>query len=293
MCSIWNQKDKKIVKLEEAKKALRKLYRENFGFLQITGGEPLLNPNFFEIVKYAKKLHFTVFVVTNGTLIDKKVARKMAELKIDNVGISFHHYDEREFEKINNHENIQKKVLKAIELLKEEKVPTEALFTITKYNKNAIEKTVEMINKLGLGVSFCTPMTVKDTSFTLGSYSTKFLSKELKEILFEIIKLKKKYFILNNEIFLKDVINFLEGKNKFYCVGGYKIFYLDWNLNFYPCMNKGPPIPLEKVKFDFDKKICNDCIFQCFREPSLLLISTPLAIKFILKNFSNYFKLFS
>jgi MoaA/NifB/PqqE/SkfB family radical SAM enzyme len=292
MCSIWKQKDKKLVILKEAKKALKKLHKNNFGFLQITGGEPLLNPDFFEIVRYAKKLGFVVFIVTNGTLIDRKIAKKLARLKVDNVGISFHHYDKKFFEKISGHRDIKEKVLNTIKFLKEENVPTEALFTITKYNKDSIEKTVKLINSLGMSVSFCTPMIVRNTSYTLGNDSTKFSSRELKKIILKIISLKKNYFIANNEIFLREIIDFLEGKNKFYCLGGYKIFYLDWNLNFYPCMAKGPGIPLEDVNFSFDKKVCNECIFQCFREPSLALISKPLAIKFALKNFLNYLKLF-
>jgi len=50
MCSIWKDENKKTVKLEEAKKALSKLYKNNFGYLQITGGEPLLNPDVFSIL---------------------------------------------------------------------------------------------------------------------------------------------------------------------------------------------------------------------------------------------------
>ena len=141
MCSIWNSNNKKIVNFKSAKKALIKLKENNFGYLQITGGEPLLNPNLFKIIFFAKKIGFVVSLTTNGTLIDEITAKKLAETKIDNISISFHHYDEKIFESISNHKNILDKVTKAIKLLKRENIFVIALFTISKYNKYDIEKT--------------------------------------------------------------------------------------------------------------------------------------------------------
>ena len=292
MCSIWKQKEKKIVRFKEAKKALKILHENNFGFLQITGGEPLMNPDALRIIKYAKKLGFVVFLVTNGTLIDKKVAHELARTKVDNIGISFHHYNEKVFEKISGHKNILHKVINAIENLKEKKISLEALFTLTKYNKDDIEETVKFINRLGISVNFSMPMIVRNTSYTLGGSAVKFSREELKNILLKIIHLKEMgYHIVNNKIFLEETVNFLEKRNKFYCVGGYKIFYLDWNLNFYPCMFKGKPIQIDKVNFNFKKEVCNECLFQCFREPSLFLISKLLTLKLILSEAFDYSKL--
>lgn len=291
MCSIWKDKNKKTVKFEDAKKALIKLRKNNFGILQITGGEPLLNPDIFRIIGYAKKLGFTIFLVTNGTLIDETVAKKLSEIGVDNVGVSFHHYDTKNFEKISNHEKILDNVQNAIKFLKKEKVPTEALLTLSKYNKDDIEKTVRFINNLGIGISFCIPTIVKDTSFALGGDCVNFTNYELRDIILKIIRLKKKeYGIINNNIFLEETIHFLGGKNKYYCLGGYKIFYLDWNLNFYPCMFNGSPIIFNDVKFDFKNKKCNKCLLQCFREPSLFLLSKPLTLNLILHNFKDYIK---
>jgi MoaA/NifB/PqqE/SkfB family radical SAM enzyme len=291
MCSIWKDKNKKIVKFEDAKKALIKLRKNNFGILQITGGEPLLNPEVFRIIEYAKKIGFTVFLVTNGTLIDESTAKKLSKIHVDNVGISFHNYDAKKFEKISNHEKILDKVLNAIEILKKEKIPTEALFTLSKYNKDNIEKTIKFINDLDIGVSFCMPTIVKNTSYSLGGTCVNFTNDELRDAILEIIRLKKTgYNIINNITFLEETLHFLDGNAKYYCLGGYIIFYLDWNLNFYPCMFKGNSEKISNVKFDFKNEKCNKCILQCFREPSLFLISKPLTIKMILQNPLTYLK---
>lgn len=54
----------------------------------ITGGEPLLRPDFFEIVGYIHDSGFRWGMTTNGTLITKEVARKLKETGMGTVSIS-------------------------------------------------------------------------------------------------------------------------------------------------------------------------------------------------------------
>ena len=56
--------------------------------LNITGGEPLLRKDFFEIVNHAKQLGFSWGMTSNGTLISKDVARKLKEAGMATVSIS-------------------------------------------------------------------------------------------------------------------------------------------------------------------------------------------------------------
>ncbi|MBE0479440.1 MAG: radical SAM protein [Dehalococcoidia bacterium] len=54
----------------------------------LTGGEPLLRRDFFEIAKYATREGLRVAVGTNGTLITKRVAARLKEVPISRVGVS-------------------------------------------------------------------------------------------------------------------------------------------------------------------------------------------------------------
>lgn len=56
--------------------------------LCITGGEPLLRPEFFEIMAYARDLGFEWGMTTNGTLITREVAEKLKECKMGTVSVS-------------------------------------------------------------------------------------------------------------------------------------------------------------------------------------------------------------
>ncbi|MBU1912676.1 MAG: radical SAM protein, partial [Candidatus Omnitrophica bacterium] len=52
------------------------------------GGEPFMHPQIMDILRYTKKRGFTCYVNTNFTLVDKKVAKELADLKIDHLTVS-------------------------------------------------------------------------------------------------------------------------------------------------------------------------------------------------------------
>jgi len=56
--------------------------------LILSGGEPLLRPDLFEIAARAKAMRFYVGLSTNGTLIDAAMADRIAAARFDYVGIS-------------------------------------------------------------------------------------------------------------------------------------------------------------------------------------------------------------
>ncbi|MFT3818209.1 MAG: heme d1 biosynthesis radical SAM protein NirJ [Rubrivivax sp.] len=56
--------------------------------LILSGGEPLLRPDLFEIAARAKAMRFYVGLSSNGTLIDAAMAQRVAEANFDYVGIS-------------------------------------------------------------------------------------------------------------------------------------------------------------------------------------------------------------
>jgi len=54
----------------------------------LTGGEPLLREDIFEIARYGADLGLHMAMAPNGTLMDEDVARRMIESGIERVGIS-------------------------------------------------------------------------------------------------------------------------------------------------------------------------------------------------------------
>ena len=57
-------------------------------FIALTGGEPLLHPDFFEIVDKINELGFSWGITTNGTLIDEEMAKKLENHHMGSISIS-------------------------------------------------------------------------------------------------------------------------------------------------------------------------------------------------------------
>jgi len=56
--------------------------------LLLSGGEPLVRPDVFELAEYARSKKLHVVLSTNGTLIDRDTAQRLKDLKFAYVGIS-------------------------------------------------------------------------------------------------------------------------------------------------------------------------------------------------------------
>lgn len=69
-CSV-SSKNNNYIDLNDAKKILKELKNNNIYDIYYTGGEPLLHPNFTEIVEYASNLGIRQTLLTNGILLDK------------------------------------------------------------------------------------------------------------------------------------------------------------------------------------------------------------------------------
>ena len=57
--------------------ALRKLAEFNVLYLTLSGGEPLVRKDFFEIARAARDMGFALRIYTNGYLIDEAMAKKI------------------------------------------------------------------------------------------------------------------------------------------------------------------------------------------------------------------------
>lgn len=68
--------------IEEIKNLLRSAKELGMRSVSIGGGEPLMRPDYLDIIKYALSLDLLVALGTNGTLLDKKIAEYLSELPI-------------------------------------------------------------------------------------------------------------------------------------------------------------------------------------------------------------------
>lgn len=104
----------------EIKDIIAQLAEAGSLYLSFTGGEPLLREDFWQIAEFAFKKHFALELQTNGTLIDRQVARRIAELNFFVVHISLLGATAKTHDKITQVPGSFKKVLRAVKLLQKE-----------------------------------------------------------------------------------------------------------------------------------------------------------------------------
>ena len=117
-------------------------------FLLLTGGEPLLHPDFKEIYLGLKKLGFILTVNTNGTLIDEAWADFFAQNKPRRINITLYGADETAYETLCHYKGGFEKTRNAVSLLRQRGVDVRLGNSITPTNVHDLEKIWEISAEL-------------------------------------------------------------------------------------------------------------------------------------------------
>lgn len=214
--------------------------------LILSGGEPLLREDLFEILKHADNLSILTQILTNGTLITKDVAKNFSIIKrvffqvsLDSC-ISEHH---------NFHRGIPggfDKAIQGIKNLKEYGITPEIAMVITQYNYNDIEKSISYLHKK-FGIKYIRIGPV--STFRGKGFEVKkdlgLSIKQMREAGKKIIDLSKKYG--NSLIFLPlrgfTVFSAEPPKNKKLdkCGNSRSLIYISSSGIVYPCIGTAYP----------------------------------------------------
>lgn len=103
-------------------------------FLLLTGGEPLIYPEFRELYVKLQEMGFIVSLNTNGTLIDEAWADFFVEHKPKRINITLYGPDEDAYEKLCHYKDGYQKVVKAIHLLLERGIKVRINRSLAKNN---------------------------------------------------------------------------------------------------------------------------------------------------------------
>ena len=114
--------------------------------LILSGGEPLLRPDIFEISRRAKDMGFYVGLSTNGTLIDEDIGRRVAEVGYDYVGISLDGIGQVH-DTFRRQEGAYEASLKAIRLCRARGVKVGLRFTMTEHTVVSLPDMLELLDQ--------------------------------------------------------------------------------------------------------------------------------------------------
>ena len=224
----------------EIKDVIRQLADAGTFFLSISGGEPLLRRDCFEILEYARELRFNVKLKTNAVMIGAKEAARLKRLGIEQVQISIYSDRPEIHDAITKLPGSLRRSLEGIRHLKANGVKVSITDILMKLNASS-GKPVQRLAK-ELGVEFVVDPTI--TPMLNGDRSPLSLGIS-KEELAEVFRAEE---------FVGDVGEFcapvstvdddhLDGHS---CSAGHSLAYISPTGDVYPCVSF--PMPCGSVR---------------------------------------------
>ena len=129
--------------------AMYDLARFDVPVLILSGGEPMLHPDIWEISAHAKALGFYVGLSTNGTLINENNIREIVESEYNYVGISIDGMRETH-DKFRCKEGSFDEAMNGIRMCRDHGIKVGLRFTMTQDNANELPDLLKLMDDEGI-----------------------------------------------------------------------------------------------------------------------------------------------
>lgn len=250
------------------------LYRQGVRYLVITGGEPMLHRDLTAIVERAARLKMKVMLVTNGSLLKTRRIHELAEAGLSSFIISIDAASEEAHEGNRGLPGVCERIRDANWLIK--RLGLHATASVTMSRLVDYEALPEFLDSLGFSsVTFSYPLERLGSNFLGYSEAglVSYAKEELIEVFEQVKRLKRRFRVVNPTPSLEEMQRFLRNEEqRFPCLGGYKYFYLDWDLKLWRCHNWETPM-CSIYEFDGSQRVrdgCTRCMIDCYRDSSAM-----------------------
>ncbi|HEY1426470.1 MAG TPA: radical SAM protein [Caulobacteraceae bacterium] len=257
-------------------RALPILARRGIRYLNFQGGEPLLHPQIIEMVAATRAARLKPSLITNGWKLPER-ADALADAGLQNLLVSIDSADLDVHERNRGLRGVGQRIERGIARIKARGVPVVASVTVSKLvDFDALPATLRRLGFDAVTFSYPRKEPFESSSLVYGGDSdlVDFTDAELDAALEAILRLKRRFPVLNPAASVRDVRRHLRGdKEHFACVGGFKYFYMDWRLDLWRC--EAWREPMGSV-FDFDdladdRTPCTACIMSCYRDTTVMM----------------------
>jgi MoaA/NifB/PqqE/SkfB family radical SAM enzyme len=262
--------------LERARRAIDVLHESGFRFTSITGGEPLMNPDVFDICDAISRRGIVItYIPTNGLLVDDLAARRLRDADVKVVGVSVEMIGGDGMGATRKIPKFRDVLVRAREALDRAGVPNYAGVLLSKATLD-ISAVFEFVRDLGFDkIVFSYPQLEQASSYIASRAipEIQLTASEVERMVLGIKAAKRDFpeiGVYNTEASLDDLARFYRGEpRRFGCWGGKRLFYLDWRLDLYQCFTlpKRYGNLLEMGRVDVEEPgLCDLCTQQAFRD---------------------------
>lgn len=137
----------------EALQLVDELDRIGVTDITISGGEPFLRSDLWQIIEEITTRKIPFILYTNATLLDKEKIRKLVEHNVKAIALSLNGATPETHNFVQN-ANTFEKVLHAIQQLNDQEIKVQALFTLMKVNASEVNALFELARSLNIS-SIC------------------------------------------------------------------------------------------------------------------------------------------
>ena len=127
-------------------------------FLLLTGGEPFLFPDFRRLYLGLRGMGMILTINTNGTLIDEDLAAFLGKYKPRRVNITLYGTEEKTYENLCHYPGGFGKTMNGIRLLRKYGVDVKVGGSLTKANRDDLDRLLDIGEELGIPVRVDTYM---------------------------------------------------------------------------------------------------------------------------------------
>lgn len=138
---------------DQAKNLLDSLSRvKNFRMMAFTGGEPLMRPDLFELLAYARELGFTNTIATNATLIDDRVAQRLRDHGVVIAAVSLDGFTAETHDRIRGLPGSFENALQGMQCLTRAGILLHVNITAMEYNVPQLNMLMDLVDELSASI---------------------------------------------------------------------------------------------------------------------------------------------
>ncbi len=181
-------RDPQELNLQEAKELLGEIAQAGFKILVLSGGEPLLRKDIYEIIAFARSCGLRPVLGTNGTLIDKNTAKKLKQAGLARAGISLDSTSPDIHDEFRQKKGAWNATVQAMKICRDENLEFQVHTTVSEKNFKEIEKITDFASDMGAKahhIFFLIPTgRCQDKNLFISS-------KDIESLLYKILKKQK------------------------------------------------------------------------------------------------------
>jgi len=133
----------------EGKRLIDQLAECGRPLLILSGGEPLIRPDLFELADYARQKQLACALATNGTLVDQALAEKIAATGIRRVSVSLDGADAQTHDQFRRIPGSFERSLRGIAHARAAGLPVQINMTLARHNAHQLEALFDLAERVG------------------------------------------------------------------------------------------------------------------------------------------------